>query len=142
MKCNLLHFALALAIAGCGTKGPAITDCTPNPAKTNFKCFNQANGVESFVLPQKVDNWIFVSAADERSIQTACANSTGWPKVNVCSFDAKQMHYICFNEVDGKTSKVLFVDSEKSGFIGVSPVDEQILLEFCEARAQAKKAKS
>lgn len=135
VKTTLYMGFLALLMTlfiGCGAKGPAITDCTPRAANFDFKCFNEANGKASNVPASKLDNWIFVSAADERSILTACQKKMGWPKIKVCSFSAAQMKYVCFDEVSQSTSIVLFANSE--GMIGVSPVDEQILLEFCSTR--------
>lgn len=133
----LVVAVVVLIIYGCGPKGPSVTVCTPRAADQKFVCYNQNNKKQSIATPVSVDNWLFVSAADERSILTACQKSTGWPKVKVCSFSAGEMKFVCFNDLDGTMSSIAFQDA--NGFIGVSSVDMQILLEFCEARAAAKK---
>lgn len=133
-----LTLQMTLFMAACAN-GPKITDCTPRIPTKDFKCFNRANNKASIVAASKLESWICTDAADELSIQKACDSSNNWPKINVCSFDPIQMHYICFSEVTNITSTVLFLDS--NGFICVSPVDEQILLEYCEERAQAANGK-
>lgn len=133
-RCLFLLFCFSLS--GCGPKGPEITACTPQVSVQNFSCYNEANGKASVVIPKLVDNWIFTSASDDRSIQTACINGTGWPQITVCSFSASLMQYVCYSEVS-KTSFTLSF-SNSNGWIGVSAVDEQILLEFCESLVKLK----
>lgn len=129
MRGRILSSLLLFSFLGCGHNGPLVTDCTPRPKNLDFLCKNESSGKELNMPPLAVDNWIFVSAADQLSMIKACSNKTGWPKMNVCSFSAAAMGYICWNEVTQKADTILFADSD--GMIGVSPVDEQILLTFC-----------
>lgn len=125
---------LLLFITGCNDSGVIVTSCTPRVKEKDLSCYNEAAKMASIVPPSSADNWIFVSAADNRSIQVACMNSNAWPKVTVCSLSAKIMQLVCYNEITQKTSVINFEDAD--GMIGYSPVDEQIILEFCASRAK------
>lgn len=135
MKYVFCVLALLIFGTGCGPKGPIITDCISNPKANNFICYNEKQQKKVSFAPSAVDNWIFVSAADEQSFLNACAKKQGGVKISVCVFAAATLNFACFNEVTGQSFGMTFQQSEN--WIGVSPVDEQLILEFCQSLASS-----
>lgn len=123
---RLISFISFLLLAGCG--GLQVTDCISNPKANNFICYNGKNGKHLNMTPQQVDGFIFLSPADEGSMLTACQNRTT-AKVNVCVFSASTLSFACFNEVSNLSGGMSFAQSEN--WIGVSAVDESLLLNYC-----------
>lgn len=135
MRGPICLLSLSFAFTACAN-GPLITDCTTRPTTNDFKCENKSTNTISIGQPKDIDNWIFTSASDQNSIENACMNSNGWPKIIVCSFSASEMVFGCFNEITKQTTIITFANS--NGLIGVSAIDEQILLNFCAKRAESK----
>lgn len=127
---RLLPMLSLACISACGPKGPIVTICDSNPKENNFICKNPNWKTSLNMSLTQVDGWIFLSAADEGSELTACINRTS-AKVNVCVFSSQAMAFSCFNETNGLSSGLSFANSEN--MVGISSVDEQILLTYCES---------
>ena len=124
---TLSKICISFFLAGCAS-GPIVTTCVSNPKANNFICKNPNWKTSINFKPSAVDNWIFLSAADENSALTACSNRTN-ASVSPCVFSASTLNFACFSEVSGKPFGLTYAQSEN--WIGVSAIDEQILLQYC-----------
>lgn len=132
-----LWILITVFMTSCGAKGPLITTCSPRVTLLDFECKNASDNVSSYPPASFVDNFMFYTAADQGSILKACSNGYGFPKVKVCTFNADEMLFVCFNSIDGTADNLAFANA--GDLIGSSPVDVQITIDFCSKLQTLKK---
>lgn len=124
-----LKLIFLLLLSACGNNGPLVTSCISNPKENNFNCYSEAAKKNLVKTIPDVDNWVFVSSADELSFLNSCAAHQGYVKVNVCIFNAGEIAFHCYDEVKNEADGMTFRQSQN--YVGLSGEDEEALLNYC-----------